>query len=229
MTLGGEVDAVRLHHSRRPDGIDHAVRLDGPDAPPVKFAQNLRHIGLPHVGANGATAMLAPLEIIPAEIQDHNPGAVGHGAVETRELSACGVSVYSGIGDMNVAAPGMEHTLQHRGPCFVRADASSLGIAGAKGNDLRRGGIGRDDENDEHRQQQPRPDGVHGVFLRVQFKPKSSRGPASCATTNAVIATFEALSSPFPPAREARGGEGSGVGGVSAYSHVSSLLKRPHP
>src|ERR1700683_2850090 len=36
-------------------------------------------------------------------------------------------------------------------------------------------------------------------------------------------------SSPLPPAREARGGEGAGVGGVSAYSRRSSLLSHPHP
>src|ERR1700722_1541104 len=168
MTLGGEVDAVNLHHSRRPDRIDDPVRLDRPDASPVKFAQDLRHIGLPHFGADHSAAMLAPLEIVPAEIQDHKPGAVRHRTVETRKLPSSCVSAYSGVGDMNVAAPGVEHALQHLGPGFRWADAFALGIAGAKGNDLRRGGIcGGDTEDDERQHQQPRPDDVHGFFLAL--------------------------------------------------------------
>src|SRR3984957_2279585 len=186
MTLGGEVDAVNLHHSRRPDRVDDPVRLDGPDASLVKFAQDLRHIGLPHFGADHSAAMFAPLEIVPAEIQDHDSGAIRHRTVETREFSASCVSAYSGIGDMNAAASGAEHALQHLRPGFRRADALSLGVAGAKGNDLRRGGICRGDtEDDEHQHQQPCPDDVHGVSLCViSFEPKGSCGHTPCATTN---------------------------------------------
>jgi hypothetical protein len=81
----------------------------------------------------------------------------------------------------------VQHALQNRGPRFGRIDALSLGIAGAKGNDLRRSGTCLSGaENDELQGKQTFLDFTHGI----PFAPNAISRAFTAVRASASLATL---------------------------------------
>lgn len=187
MTHYRQVNAVDLNHPRRSCGVDDPIRFDGPNAAPMQLAENLDNIGLSCFGADEPATAPAAAEIVAAKIQDNEPGSLRHRTIETRQHSAGCVPADPGIHDMGIPASRVQHALQNCGPRFGRIDALSLGIAGAKGNDLRCSGTCRSGaENDEQQDQQTFLDCTHGV----PFAPDAISRAFTAVRASASLATL---------------------------------------
>src|SRR5271170_3390504 len=79
MPGNSQVNMVDLDHSRPSCRVDDSVSDDGPDVALMKLSQYRRHIGLPGFGGDHSAAIPAPLEVVPAEIQDDESRSFRHG------------------------------------------------------------------------------------------------------------------------------------------------------
>jgi hypothetical protein len=128
----GQVNAVALGHSRSQRCAHETIGLDGPDATGSQLLLDARDVGLPLGWADILT------KVVSAKLQDDNLRAIGNAARKSRKHSSGGVTKDSGVSDLHMRSPCLEHPFQLGGECLRGSDAMSLGVAGSQRDDLSR-------------------------------------------------------------------------------------------